>query len=206
MTKQARFQKPVIQNILNAAEELFAEKGFAATRVDEVAARAAVVKSHLYYHFSSKDQLLTDLVQWRIGQILLEKETLLADVSMLTPDVVHTVLQRAILGLLQRHQAFVRIALRECLSSSATADTLFQAVRVLLDDARGRFTALGYQIDPQHFALSFYYFGLLPAAMHSVAGEQWARANGMTLSEAHVLFLHILTQLETTFLQQHRSS
>ena len=50
MTKQARFQKPVIQNILNAAEELFAEKGFAATRVDEVAARAAVVKSHLYYH------------------------------------------------------------------------------------------------------------------------------------------------------------
>ncbi len=46
------------QQILGAAEELFAIQGFAKTTVDEIARRAGVSKGLVYNHYDSKDELL----------------------------------------------------------------------------------------------------------------------------------------------------
>jgi AcrR family transcriptional regulator len=46
------------QELLDAALELFVEKGFAATRAEEVAIRAGVSKGTLYLYFPSKEDLL----------------------------------------------------------------------------------------------------------------------------------------------------
>jgi len=49
--------------LLDAALELFVEKGFAATRVEEVAARAGVSKGTLFLYFASKDELFKAVVR-----------------------------------------------------------------------------------------------------------------------------------------------
>jgi AcrR family transcriptional regulator len=46
-----------------AALELFAEKGYAATRLDDVAARAGVSKGTLYLYFDSKEALFKAVVE-----------------------------------------------------------------------------------------------------------------------------------------------
>jgi AcrR family transcriptional regulator len=46
-----------------AALSLFIEKGFAATRLDEVAARAGVSKGTLYLYFDSKDALFKAVIE-----------------------------------------------------------------------------------------------------------------------------------------------
>ena len=46
-----------IQSILNAAREVFAEKGFAGARVDEIAERAHVNKAMIYYRLGDKKEL-----------------------------------------------------------------------------------------------------------------------------------------------------
>jgi AcrR family transcriptional regulator len=48
--------------LLDAALTLFVEKGFAATRVEEVAARAGVSKGTLFLYFQSKEELLKAVV------------------------------------------------------------------------------------------------------------------------------------------------
>ena len=48
--------------LLEAALDLFVEKGFAATRVDEVAARAGVSKGTLFLYFPSKEELFKAVV------------------------------------------------------------------------------------------------------------------------------------------------
>jgi AcrR family transcriptional regulator len=48
--------------ILRAAYELFYRNGFARVSVDLIAAKAGITKRTLYYHFKSKDHLLTDVV------------------------------------------------------------------------------------------------------------------------------------------------
>ncbi len=49
-------------DILQAALELFSQKGFAATSVREIVLRAGVTKPALYYHFGSKEGLLRAIV------------------------------------------------------------------------------------------------------------------------------------------------
>ncbi len=48
--------------LLDAALDLFVEKGFAATRAEEVAARAGVSKGTLFLYFSSKEELFKAVV------------------------------------------------------------------------------------------------------------------------------------------------
>lgn len=52
--------------ILEAAFELFSEKGFSATRLDEVAQRAGVAKGTLYLYFDSKEDLFKKVVETAI--------------------------------------------------------------------------------------------------------------------------------------------
>lgn len=53
------------EKILNAARQLFAEKGFGETSVDEIAEKAGVAKGTIYTHFASKDEILITIL--RIG-------------------------------------------------------------------------------------------------------------------------------------------
>jgi AcrR family transcriptional regulator len=57
--------------LLDAALTLFVEKGFAATKSEEVAARAGVSKGTLYLYFPSKEELLKAVI----------RHTLLADIA-----------------------------------------------------------------------------------------------------------------------------
>src|SRR5690606_21345086 len=49
--------------VLDAALELFMEKGFAATRVEDIARRAGLSKGTVYLYFPSKEAVLEGLVR-----------------------------------------------------------------------------------------------------------------------------------------------
>ncbi|HET7525256.1 MAG TPA: TetR/AcrR family transcriptional regulator, partial [Burkholderiaceae bacterium] len=55
------------QQLLDAALMLFVEKGFAATRADEVAQRAGVSKGTLYLYYPSKEELLKAVIREHLG-------------------------------------------------------------------------------------------------------------------------------------------
>ena len=55
--------------LLDAALDLFVEKGFAATRAEEVAARAGVSKGTLFLYFPSKEELFKAVVRENLSLI-----------------------------------------------------------------------------------------------------------------------------------------
>lgn len=61
-----------------AALELFVEKGFATTRLDEIAARAGVSKGTLYLYFESKEELFKAVIREGMLPLLAEGEELVA--------------------------------------------------------------------------------------------------------------------------------
>lgn len=61
-----------------AALDLFVEKGFAAARLDEVAARAGVSKGTLYLYFDSKEELFKAVIREGMLPLLAEGEELVA--------------------------------------------------------------------------------------------------------------------------------
>lgn len=62
------------QELLEAALEQFVERGFAATRLEDVARRAGVSKGTLYLYFENKEELFKAVVRATIGQAILQAE------------------------------------------------------------------------------------------------------------------------------------
>lgn len=56
--------------ILDAAMTVFAEKGYAAARMDDIAARAGVTKGTIYLYFQSKEEVFKSLARVHVGETL----------------------------------------------------------------------------------------------------------------------------------------
>ncbi|RKN40007.1 TetR/AcrR family transcriptional regulator [Micromonospora endolithica] len=57
------------ERIQAVALELFTEQGYEATSLREIAERLNVTKAALYYHFKSKDEIVTSLVEDRLDRM-----------------------------------------------------------------------------------------------------------------------------------------
>jgi AcrR family transcriptional regulator len=60
------------QELIDAALELFVEKGFSATRAEEVAQRAGVSKGTLYLYYPSKEELLKAVIREHLSARIAE--------------------------------------------------------------------------------------------------------------------------------------
>lgn len=69
------------QELLDAALALFVERGYAATRLDDVAARAGVSKGTLYLYFENKEELFKAVVRANLVSALAERGRLRGPVS-----------------------------------------------------------------------------------------------------------------------------
>ena len=66
------------QELLQAALQLFDQKGFAATRIDEVAQKAGVSKGTLYLYYPSKEDLFKAVVRQNLSSLIEEGQQLAA--------------------------------------------------------------------------------------------------------------------------------
>ena len=78
-TRAARAQRRQARDeLLSAALRVFARRGYRDAGVDEIAAEAGYSKGALYWHFSSKEELLTALIDERIDAPMRDRFALLA--------------------------------------------------------------------------------------------------------------------------------
>ena len=78
--------------LLDAALALFVEKGFAATRSEEVARAAGVSKGTLYLYFPSKEELLKAVIQHYIANEIAAGAEEAASIEGSTPEVLSQLL------------------------------------------------------------------------------------------------------------------
>ena len=89
--RTSRAQKTAARReaILAAALDEFSARGFAATRLEDVARRARVAKGTIYLHFSDKEALFQELVRTMLGPLVASLE------QLRTTDLpIRTVLER----------------------------------------------------------------------------------------------------------------
>jgi AcrR family transcriptional regulator len=103
-----------LQAILDAALDVFAEKGFADTRLDDVALRAGVAKGTLYLYFESKQALFEALIRSGIAAPIeaIEEKVLGLDLpAEATLRMLFTFLRQDVLA--TRRKEIVRLILSE---------------------------------------------------------------------------------------------
>jgi AcrR family transcriptional regulator len=77
--------------ILDAALDLFVEKGFAATRLEDVAQRAGVSKGTVYLYFDSKDDLFKSVIRSGMVRAIEEAEKLVAGFEGSSADLLRQI-------------------------------------------------------------------------------------------------------------------
>lgn len=81
------------QELLDAALALFVEKGFAATRSEEVAARAGVSKGTLYLYYPSKEELFKAVVRQNLSTLIAEGAGIAGQFEGPTPELLALLLR-----------------------------------------------------------------------------------------------------------------
>ena len=82
--------------ILEAAEEVFAEKGVHAARMDDIAEKSGLSKGTLYWYFKSKDDILIAIFEQMFKQEFDELEKI-AQIESSVTDRLFTITERTII-------------------------------------------------------------------------------------------------------------
>jgi AcrR family transcriptional regulator len=136
--------------LLDAAEEVFAERGFRAASTSEIARRARVNKTLIHYYFRSKEGLYQATKQ-RISRHL---APFLEDLAIADPVEAVVAAARRYVRLLADHPHYVRLCAYEALEGIETHgdmemyDSLMRAASQAI--ARGIDQGLFRAEDPRH--------------------------------------------------------
>lgn len=83
------------QEILDAAFEVFSEKGYRATRLEEVAERAGATKGAIYHYFDGKEDLLVRTVTYRMRSVFTDVTRVLEETDRTPRMYLEAGLRRA---------------------------------------------------------------------------------------------------------------
>ena len=97
--------------ILAIAAQLFAERGFAATTVREIADAAGILSGSLYHHFDSKESMVDELVHEMLDRVLAAYRRIVAASD--TPEVALRALVREAFAAIATDRATVTVMVNE---------------------------------------------------------------------------------------------
>ena len=99
------------EEVLEAAEIVFAEKGFHRSTMEDVAERAEFSIGTLYNYFSSKEELYQSLMEMRIQQFNVEANAALDEAG--GPEELIRAYIQAKIGLSSKYESFAKLYTRE---------------------------------------------------------------------------------------------
>jgi AcrR family transcriptional regulator len=184
--------------ILDAALACFSERGFAATRLDDVAKRAGVTKGTLYLYFPNKEELFKAVVRQAIVANIARGEALVAESAESAPALLERLIHQWAALIPTPASAIPKLVLAEAGNFPDIARFYLEEVvgrgRELIRSvirkgvARGEFRAIDIE--------SGSYCALAPMVLamlwqHSFAPHDSERLDAKALADAHLkLLLH----------------
>lgn len=129
--------------ILDAAEQVFAEKGFHVARIQDVAHKARIGVGTVYNHFEQKEDLLRALLEERTEQMIARLVALPSDPEPFEERLAARL--GRMLGYVEQHRSFIPVAVENGVfgKSTPSGDQICAGRRMAqLERFRGSFRAL----------------------------------------------------------------
>ncbi len=114
------------RKILQSAAQVFSEKGFYGSVVDDIVKASGTSKGAIYFYFNSKEEIFLSLVEEYVGTVAREIQTVVPRARGLIAQVEAAV--AALIRSFQAHRALAKIMLIDWLAAGAE----FQGKRIAL--------------------------------------------------------------------------
>ncbi|MCY3557523.1 MAG: TetR/AcrR family transcriptional regulator [Chloroflexi bacterium] len=146
------------EHLLDAAAQVFAQRGYSDAQMDEIAAAADTSKGGLYFHFPNKEALIAAVIG-RAGDILRRRVTRAMTAAGDDPVARADAALATLVNTLAAHRSLARVLAAESLGSSTTAresvaEVEDEYVALIADELRaalvsGRLSNLDAPPDPE---------------------------------------------------------
>lgn len=187
--------------ILEAATEVFSEKGFDGARVDEIAARADVNKAMLYYYFESKSKLLEEIVKKYVDESIELKKSILKDMDVQDQDQIDKAIGR-MYDFLEDKKDILRIIIIESLKAQdkdlPIFNSLLASFELKIKNIKDRGVSLSKE-DEMGLLIESFFFNTVSWVFFLTLGNRWAEFYGFDKSEAKKKFKEIFLKHRCVF-------
>jgi TetR/AcrR family transcriptional regulator len=184
--RRAREKAQRRREILDAARQVFFERGFHSPTVDDVAARAEVSKGTIYLYFESKEEILAHLLLEGLNELLAQLEALFKAVAPQPAEASLRAVAMAYLDFCQANPSYFRLimAFDRGRFEEQISPKLYKQV---LDKSLRGLTLLARTIEDGTRAGVFY-----ASDPWQAAGSVWAALNGVLVLMGHPLRRQLL--------------
>ena len=191
--------------ILDIAEDLFSEKGYDSTGIDEIARGVGISKSVIYYHFKNKEQILGTIIESyfrEIIQLKLEK----AKEFFADPTRLREAALGEMMSLMSSKKKTIRILLMESIKRK-------QDIPILsLWDINNQkwtkdfdfFMSKLEKEDLPRILVDSFFFGFLPMIGYIIFGDAWSSKVDIDKTELEKLFSESLLHHHSEYLKPER--
>jgi AcrR family transcriptional regulator len=196
------------QRIMEVATFLFAEKGFSAATVDEIAEKAGVNKALIYYYFKNKDDLLTKIFDIFMEEGLVRFQELFA--KMESKEVFDSrerlsEMMKILFDFMTEKKEILKLMLME--SIKGERDLFLEIMRReagkelagLLDEARGKGITLDE--DVTQLWVTEFFTGSVPMMVYVIYRDRWARFFNINTEVLDEMFIK---SFDETHIEHHR--
>ena len=214
------------EKIIAAAQALFSEKGFDATRVDDIARAAGINKALIYYYFKSKDDILTHLIQllfsdiatlalafvkanivtlYEKGHLDIRRDRWTFSSERDAQKFYHALMryEEKVVDYALAHRQTVRILILESLKDGKYHNALFRLQDLLYDSGKQQLAETVCTPEQTcvysagHAALKFF-FGFIPVFNFAAYFDACAASSGLSEKQLRASFLHTYQRVAQT--------
>lgn len=121
--------------ILLSAGKLFSANGFDGTSIDELSQYAGITKSLLYYYYTSKNEILEDLMKISLENTIVKLHKAIEE----NPPNDKREFAISSLSVLEEEKDILKIALSEALKTSSKTEHIFNLACAILDEYKNIF-------------------------------------------------------------------
>ncbi|MBI4857267.1 MAG: TetR/AcrR family transcriptional regulator [Acetobacterium woodii] len=157
--------------ILENAKQLFSEKGYDGTSMDEIALRTGVPKSLIYYHFKCKEELLNAIV----FKFFDEYDQLLREDGADSKERANSYFDY-----LEKNSDFLRIILVESLKRGDKSVPIFKVLKPLMTyqgEIAGDSDLADYKKSQPRWVAEFF-TSIMPSVLFACYQEDWCNYFG----------------------------
>ncbi len=191
MSGEKNNQKNARKKILSAAAQIFAEKSFDGARVDEIAKAAQVPKSLIYYHFKSKDEIFSVLIQEFLEEYRSIIESYRDESCRLEASEIKKRMQNEYFQFGITHENVVRAILMDSIKKGKSNTALFQMMQLLGTEGE----------DEKHLVEEFL-FNVMPCMAYICFKDDWVRYFQMETESFDQAFLEVYSDTHSHYHQQ----
>ena len=188
LSLQEKRREKRVREILSAALDVFTEKGYPKTTMDDIAERALLTRPALYKYFKDKQAILKALVEWKMEELIAEFEGIAGGAAPTFAEQLRALVRSAVRFQKQNRGAFHALITANSLPS-LTRDERFGQLKDRLVGVIAQMLKAGVEAGevrnepPRELAELFLSLLFHPAAKGFVEPEREAVYDGRLIEE-----------------------